>query len=588
MLRSDGRQNLLTSVLVAARDDVKEVCLVFGSKILRGSRAVKASASGFEAFSSPNAADLGAAGVLIEMDPTRLRPQAHGAVALPLSLDAPVSMLRLYPGIPAALLRAALAEPIQGLVLEAYGAGTFADADPYLLAALAEGARRGVVIVVVSQCADGRVDLGAYATSGALVRAGAVGGLDMTTEAAYAKLVVLLSEGHPPDEVRAPARGRPGGRAHRLKTRDSALDVADRHRHTAAMLHYELLDRALSHHLLPDAALLLGSRLATRRRLKSEREGGVEAQEDRQRSLVWHMSHGPILEVPERDGRQNSELPAEFFELFLGPRHKYSCALWRGGTTELAAAEEAMLRLTCERAQIEDGMDILDLGCGWGSLSLWLGEQYPNARVTGIAISDAQRAAHRGRGRRARGRQRRDRRLDANSYDPGRSVDRVRLDRDVRAHAQLEGAAAPDLDAPEARRQGVRAGLLASQPRLPLRGHLGGRALLHRRHDALATTCCCASSRTSSCRSAGRSPAPTTRARCARGWSAWTPTPPKRWRVLERDTSGREARRQLAAWRLFMISAAEIWDWHGGDEWLVSHYLLAPRSSSERNEVRPT
>ena len=81
----------------------------------------------------------------------------------------PSTLLRLYPGMPAALLRAAMAEPIKGLVLEAYGAGTFADADPYLLAALAEGARRGVVIAVVSQCADGRVDLGAYATSGPLI-----------------------------------------------------------------------------------------------------------------------------------------------------------------------------------------------------------------------------------------------------------------------------------------------------------------------------------------------------------------------------------------------------------------------------------
>ena len=235
--------------------------------------------------------------------------------------------------MPAALLRAALAEPIQGLVLEAYGAGTFADADPYLLAALAEGARRGVVIAVVSQCADGRVDLGAYATSGPLIRAGAVGGLDMTTEAAYAKLVVLLSEGHPPDDGARAAGAGPRGRAH-----------AAGGRHTAAMRRYELLDRALSHHLLPDSALLLGSRIATQRRLKSEREGGVEAQEDRLRSLVWHMSHGPILEVPERANAQHHELPAEFFALFLGPRHKYSLRALAGAADDLAGAEEAMLR----------------------------------------------------------------------------------------------------------------------------------------------------------------------------------------------------------------------------------------------------
>jgi L-asparaginase len=202
VLRSDGRQNLLTSVLVAARGDVREVALVFGSKILAGARTVKASASGFEAFSSPNATPLGSAGVLIDIDAKRLRGGARGAVALPASLDAPVALLRLYPGMPASLLRAALAEPIKGLIIEAYGAGTFADADPYLYAALADGARRDIVIAVVSQCADGRVDLGAYATSGPLIKAGAVGGLDMTTEAAYAKLVVLLSEGRPAGEVR--------------------------------------------------------------------------------------------------------------------------------------------------------------------------------------------------------------------------------------------------------------------------------------------------------------------------------------------------------------------------------------------------
>jgi L-asparaginase len=203
VLRSDGRQNLLTAVLVAARDDVREVCLVFGSHILRGCRAIKASASGFEAFESPNLPPLGAAGVEIEVDAARLRPPMPGPIGLPPNLDTPVNMLRLYPGMPPALLRAALAPPARGLVLEAYGAGNLPDTDSEMLQTLAEGAQRGVAVLVVSQCVDGRVDLGAYATSGPLVAAGAVGGLDMTTEAAYAKLVVLLSEGHPPEEVRA-------------------------------------------------------------------------------------------------------------------------------------------------------------------------------------------------------------------------------------------------------------------------------------------------------------------------------------------------------------------------------------------------
>jgi L-asparaginase len=202
VLRSDGRQNFLTATLVAARDDVREVCLVFGSQILRGCRTVKSSASGFEAFSSPNLPPLGMAGVEITVDAARLRAVDADAIALPPALDAPVGLLRLYPGMPASLLRAAMASPIRGLVLEAYGAGTVPDADSSFLAALREGADRGVVVVVVSQCVDGRVDLGAYATSAPLVAAGAVGGLDMTTEAAYTKLVVLLSEGHPVGEVR--------------------------------------------------------------------------------------------------------------------------------------------------------------------------------------------------------------------------------------------------------------------------------------------------------------------------------------------------------------------------------------------------
>jgi L-asparaginase len=202
VLRSDGRQNLLTSVLVATRADVREVCLVFGSRILRGCRAIKASAGGFEAFRSPNLPPLGAAGVEIEIATERLRPARPGAVMLPAALDAPVGLLKLYPGMPVALLRAALAAPTRGLVLETYGAGNVPDRDGEVQAALLEAAARGVVNVAVSQCVDGRVDLGAYAASAPLVAAGAVGGLDMTTEAAYAKLVVLLSEGRGPGEVR--------------------------------------------------------------------------------------------------------------------------------------------------------------------------------------------------------------------------------------------------------------------------------------------------------------------------------------------------------------------------------------------------
>jgi cyclopropane-fatty-acyl-phospholipid synthase len=344
------------------------------------------------------------------------------------------------------------------------------------------------------------------------------------------------------------------------------------------MRRYELLDRALSHHVLPDPVLLLGSRLATRRRLASEQEGGVEAQEDRLRSLVWHLSHGPILEVPERASEQHLDLPAEFFALFLGPRHKYSCGLWRAGTTDLAAAEEAMLALTCERAAIEDGMDILDLGCGWGSLTLWLGERYPNARVTGISASTAHRehiereAARRGIANVEIVTD------DANHYDPGRAVDRVlsiELFEHMRNWKELLRRISTRLK-PDTGKAFVQVfshrslayrfeGTWAAE-RFFTGGTMPSHDLMLRFQEHMVVQERWAVSGTHY-------------AKTLRAWlQRLDASSAGALAVLERHGGRREARRQLAAWRLFMISTAEIWDFRGGNEWLVSHYLLSPRA----------
>src|SRR4051794_12064627 len=134
----------------------------------------------------------------------------------------------------------------------------------------------------------------------------------------------------------------------------------------ASPLRYRLLDHSLERGLLPDPVLRAGSRWGTVARVRREARGGVEAQEDRLRDLVERMSTGPVAEQVESANDQHYELPAEFFGLFLGPRRKYSGCLWSPGVGDLAGAEEAMLALTCERAGIRDGMDVLDLGCGWG------------------------------------------------------------------------------------------------------------------------------------------------------------------------------------------------------------------------------
>src|SRR5689334_20402514 len=111
---------------------------------------------------------------------------------------------------------------------------------------------------------------------------------------------------------------------------------------------YEALDWALSHNVLPDPVLVLGSRAGIKLRERRERSGGIERQEERLNALREHMSSGPIAEMTDAANAQHYELPAEFFTLFLGPRHKYSCALFERPGTTLAQAEEAMLKLTCE------------------------------------------------------------------------------------------------------------------------------------------------------------------------------------------------------------------------------------------------
>lgn len=109
------------------------------------------------------------------------------------------------------------------------------------------------------------------------------------------------------------------------------------------------------------------------------------------------MSERPVAEHTDAANAQHYELPPEFFELCLGPRLKYSCCLYPTGRETLAEAEVAALTETCEHAGLADGQTILELGCGWGSLSLWMAEHYPNARITAVSNSHGQRRFIEGR-----------------------------------------------------------------------------------------------------------------------------------------------------------------------------------------------
>lgn len=139
---------------------------------------------------------------------------------------------------------------------------------------------------------------------------------------------------------------------------------------------------------LPDWLIRVGIRRLLAARLRQERRRGGSQHVS---ELVQFLKRSPVALATEQANAQHYEVPAAFFDTVLGPRLKYSCCLYSDAHTRLAEAEETMLRLTCERAELQDGMDVLDLGCGWGSLSLWVAEHFPHCRVTALSNSTGQR-----------------------------------------------------------------------------------------------------------------------------------------------------------------------------------------------------
>ncbi|MBX3166407.1 MAG: class I SAM-dependent methyltransferase [Candidatus Eremiobacteraeota bacterium] len=129
-----------------------------------------------------------------------------------------------------------------------------------------------------------------------------------------------------------------------------------------------------------------------RARLRELRQGGLEGQLRRKQALLEQLRSSPLAVVPEQANEQHYEVPAAFFEAMLGPHLKYSSGYWPDGVASLEASELAMLELYLERAQLQDGQRILDLGCGWGSLSLFLAERFPTSRLLGVSNSASQRA----------------------------------------------------------------------------------------------------------------------------------------------------------------------------------------------------
>ena len=142
---------------------------------------------------------------------------------------------------------------------------------------------------------------------------------------------------------------------------------------------------------VPDKVIRHGIRRLLAERLIEIQHDNCSSMADEQYHFIKNMKDAPVAVVPEKANEQHYEVPATFFDMVLGEHRKYSCCYWTDDTDSLDTAEANALEETCQHAKLEDGQDILELGCGWGSLSLWMAEHYPNSRITAVSNSHSQR-----------------------------------------------------------------------------------------------------------------------------------------------------------------------------------------------------
>jgi len=324
---------------------------------------------------------------------------------------------------------------------------------------------------------------------------------------------------------------------------------------------------------LPDAVLRAGIAAMVGRtaRLLAAAPADAEAR------FIAEMAGRPVAEVPEVANAQHYEVPPAFFGHVLGPRRKYSCCLYAPGDT-LAQAEERALAETCAHAGLGDGQEILELGCGWGSLSLWMAERYPSARITAVSNSRPQRA-HIEAEARARGLGNlRVETADMNHFDAGRGFDRV-VSVEMFEHManwpvlleRIRGWLAPGgrlflhvfshRSAPYRFESGDKADWIAQH--FFTGGIMPSHAMPGRFPRLFETE------------AAWQWPG-THYARTARDWLTNYDARAEAIAPVLREVYGDEAAMWGRRWRLFFLATAGLFGHAGGSEWGVSHYRLAP------------
>ena len=177
--------------------------------------------------------------------------------------------------------------------------------------------------------------------------------------------------------------------------------------------------------LIPDCAIRMVIRMLLKQRLASLPINDPTTAKVFVLDFLREMAVSPIAPLPEKANEQHYEVPAAFFEKVLGKRRKYSSCLWPEGIHNLDDSEIPALKVTCQHAELADNLDILELGCGWGSLSLWMAEQYPMSRIVGVSNSNSQRESIMSRAKAARLTNLEIITCDMNAFDIDRHFDRV-------------------------------------------------------------------------------------------------------------------------------------------------------------------